>query len=110
MNLDEVKEKLGRYFIEQIKYNDPHVSFRCAQREVSKEVIERHLLNPEELVLAYKEESLGINEEKYELYFKLSSSKTLKLIAVLKEQELYIVTVIVRLRRWKNLVKIQRRS
>lgn len=105
MELDSIKKRLKEYRKEQIEYNEPHVAMRCLQRETSKETIEQNLLNPENLVLAYPSKALKEGEEKYELYFKLSSNKTLKLPVVFKKNSLYIITVIMRWRKWQSMVK-----
>jgi hypothetical protein len=100
MEVGEIRKKLSNY--NKIQYNDPHVTIRCLQREISKEQIEKNTLNPENLVLAYTTKE---NPDKYELYFKLNSNKTLKLVAMFKKDELYIITVIMRWRKWQNMIK-----
>ena len=107
MDLEEIKSRLKQYKKEQISYNDPHVSIRCIQREFSKEQIAQNLLNPDNLVLAYQQIASEESELKYALYFKLNSSKTLKLIVVLKKEELYIITVIVRWRKWESMIRFK---
>jgi len=109
LEIEELKKKLINYKREQICYNEPHFSLRCAQREISKNLIEENLLNPNNLILAYSLEALNEAEEKYEVYFKLSSNRTLKLIIVLRRESLYIITVMVRYRKWQNLIKTPKR-
>lgn len=103
MDIERAKELLKN--IKYISYNEPHVSNRCITRFMNKEEIKKYISNTDALVLAYKLKARYSDEEKYELYFKISSNKTLKLYALFKNNEMHILTIIVRLRKWQNMIK-----
>ena len=104
-DLLKIRKMLSRYSKKNIIFNEPHVTIRCIQRNITKEQVKDIVMNPDNLVLAYKAKSVRSDEDKYELFFKLSSNKTLKLPVVFKSNKLYIITVIVRWRKWQAMIR-----
>lgn len=76
-------------------------------RQGTREEVEYHLLHPDKLV--HVSEELGkYGDRKYELYFRISNMRTLKIPVLFDPQGrkcLYILTYIMRYRAWQGMVK-----
>jgi len=107
----KIKKKLRSYKEEEIEYNDPHVKIQMILREGSKEEIVKHILNPQHLV--HIEITKGkYGDTIYNLYFKLSNTRTLKLPVMFDKdgkKSLYILTYIKRYRAWQNMIRRRKR-
>ena len=106
-DVEEIKQKLKNYFREDISFNEPHFTQQLLLREGSREQVIGFLLNPDKLVYSYEEKGRG-NEVRHCLHFKLSNNRTLRIPVIFDkngEKGLYILTYIMRYRRWQNMIK-----
>lgn len=110
VKLEELREALRKYRKRQIIYNDPHVEIRCTQRGISKEKIEKNVLNPEKLVHFDEQPAKYPGETKGRLWFRLSGTRYLLLPCVMSDKSLYIITAIIRHRKWKVERWMKKRS
>jgi len=104
--VQELKEKLKLYSRGNIQYSD-HFLVRMGQRNGDLEEVINLLLNPEKLVYIYKEKSRQ-GEIVYNLHYKISNTKTLKLPVIIDRyghKNLYIITYIMIYEPWKKTVK-----
>ncbi len=104
VSLEEIKALLKRYSREQVAFNEPHITERCLWRNITKEEILQCLLSLHALVYAGEQESKSPFERKYDLYFVLSNTRAYRIVAVLREKSLYVITVIKINRRWQGMV------
>ena len=102
--LEIIQNKLKDYEKEDIVFNEPHFTNQLILREGNREEVIDNLLNPDKLMHATKEcDSRG--NVVYNLFFKISRSRTMKLPVVFGKKGLYIKTYIMRYRRWQNMVR-----
>jgi len=98
MQLGEAKRLLKK--IKEIKYSK-HAEIRCEQRNIDKKLIEGHISSPENLVKVVQQPALK-GEIKLKLYFDVSNERTLIIVTLLKEESLYIITSVIRIRKWQE--------
>jgi hypothetical protein len=106
-DLDEVKNKLHLYLRKDIQFNDPHFTQQMLLRDGDKETIFNNILKPDKLVYVYSVEG-KYGDRIYELYFEVSNTRTLKLPVIFDRNDkksLYILTYVMRYRKWQNMVK-----
>ncbi|KYC51678.1 MAG: hypothetical protein AMQ74_01039 [Candidatus Methanofastidiosum methylothiophilum] len=104
--VQELKEKLKLLSKDNVQYSD-HFLIRMAQRDGNLAEVITLLLNPEKLVYFYKEKS-NQGEIVYNLHFKISNTKTLKLPVIIDRyghKNLYIITYIMIYEPWKKAIK-----
>ncbi len=102
-HLDEIRSEIKKYKT-KIKFKK-HALVRILERKVDPELVKNHLENPDKLVDAILQESENINEKKYKLLFELSRNRKLAVVVVLKEENLYVVTVFIKYRKWDKMVR-----
>ncbi len=103
-DLKKIKDKLKSYSKNDIVFSN-HAKLQIILREGNQEFVVSQILNPKNLidVVVDKKE----NNLKYVLIFKISNSKTMKLPVILDKKgkkELYIITYIMRYRKWKKII------
>ena len=103
-SLEEIRALLKKYTREQVTFNEPHITERCLWRNITKEEIVECLLSANLLVYAGEQEASTQKEKKYDLYFTLSNTRAYRIVAVLREKSLYVITVIKINRRWQGMV------
>lgn len=101
-NLGEIKIKLKTYERKDIEFNEPEFSGRLILREGSKEEVTKTILNAENLEHSesFKDKYGSI---RHNLYFKISNNRTMKLPVIFDKggkKSLYIITYIMRYRKW----------
>ena len=82
-----------------------HALVRILERKIAPELVKNHLENPDKLVNAILQKSENINEKKYKLLFELSKNRKLAVVVVLKEENLYVVTVFIKYKKWDKMVR-----
>jgi hypothetical protein len=106
-DLDKIKKRLKLYKEEEIEFNEPHFTERLVLREGNRKDVINHLLNPESLVYSYSEKGRYGNVV-HCLHFKVSNTRTMRLPVIFDrggKKSLYIITYIMRYRRWQSLVR-----
>jgi hypothetical protein len=107
MNIEEMKRKLKSYTEKQIILKE-HTMIRCIQREITREMIVRQLLNPENLIDVIEQESKYSGEKKYKLVFELSRNKSF-IIVVSINKIINTITVLIRYRKWVRPLELRKR-
>lgn len=93
-NTEKVKELLRKYKRSQIEFNEPMLSLKLDRRKIDKEEVIRNLLKPDKLAFVGVSESKNPNYEYvHDLYFKLSKNRVFKVVASIKSESLYLITV-----------------
>ena len=103
-DLELIKKRLRKYSRDQIQFNEPHFTRQIALREGNRNELIVHLLNPESLIAVQSEQG-RYGDRIYLLYFKISDERTLKIPLIFNrnaQQNLYILTYIMRFRSWKT--------
>jgi len=106
-DIEEIKKKLKCYRREDIKFNEPHFTQQIILREGSREEVISSLLNPEKLAYCYHEQGKN-GRIVHCLHFSISNSRTMKLPTIFDRdgrKGLYILTYIMRYRRWQNMAR-----
>ena len=98
MQLGEARRLLRK--IKEIKYSK-HAEIRCKQRNIDKNLIKEHILNPDKLVKIVHQPALK-GEIKLKLYFELSNARTLIIVSLIERESLYIITSVIRIRKWQE--------
>jgi hypothetical protein len=102
-DLDNMKKLLMSYNYTQIIFNEPHFTNQLLLRDGSREEVIQLLLNPSKLVYSYQE--IGTyGDVKHCLIFELSNKLSLRIPVIFNvrgKKNLYILTYIVRYRKWK---------
>lgn len=109
-NVEELKKKLKKYFKKDVEFNDPHFSQQLELREGNKEEVIKNLLNPKNLIYSYPEKG-KYGDIKHCLHFKISNTRTMRLPVIFDrhgKKSLYIITYIMRYRRWQNMIRGRR--
>ena len=107
-DLAVLKEKLASYKKEEIIFSH-HADEQIALRQGSTDEVVQLIQNPEKLVFAYSEEN-DRKQTVYCLYFDKSSQRTIKLPVIFDKEgrkSLYILTYILRYRRWQSMIRRQ---
>ncbi len=103
-DVEQIKSKLKNYNKEHIFFNEPHFTNQLLLREGNKEQVVDNLLKPDKLVYCCTEKD-SFGNIVYNLHFRISNSRTMKLPVVFDKKGLYIKTYIMRYRRWQNMVR-----
>ena len=103
-----MKRKLKSYTEEQIILKE-HTMIRCVQREITREMIIKQLLNPDNLIDIIGQEAKYAGEKKYKLVFELSRNKNF-IIVISINKTINIVTVLIRYRKWIRPVELRKRD
>ncbi len=98
--MEVLKGKLRSYRKEQVVLT-PHVMLKLLEREINKEMIVAHLLNPNKLIDFEEQRSKHSKEKKYKLIFELSSTRYLIIVATINKY-INVVTVFIRYRKWRR--------
>ena len=99
--VETMKSLLKTYNRKNILFNEPHFSRQMALRQGNKEEVFQQIFHPERLIHVEKQGRI-----KYALYFKVSGTRTLKLPVLVKRKNLYILTYIMRYRKWHKKKKV----
>lgn len=105
-SIEELKSKLREYKRDEINFSN-HAENQIMLREGNKEEIIKHITNPENLVYSYKEKG-RYGEDVHCLHFNVSSKRTIRLPVIFdkgSKKGLYIITYIMRYRKWQNMIK-----
>jgi len=102
-----MKKKLRSYSEGHIILKE-HALIRCVQREITKEMIIKQLLNPENLIDIIEQEAKYAEEKKYKLVFELSRNKSF-IIVISINKAINIVTVLIRYRKWIRPIELRKR-
>ena len=102
MKRKDLEKWLREYKGREIDYTAHVIRDKFRLGIVIEDDIERNLRNPEKLVRVMPQEPLTGDQRKFKLYFKISSAKTLCIVAVLNEIIKVITAYII-------LEKLQRR-
>jgi len=111
-DIEELKKRLRRYTRGEIEFNEPHFSQQLLLREWNREDVINNLLNPDNLVYSYQEKG-KYGDIKHCLHFKISNNRTIRLPVIFDKNNkkgLYILTYIMRYRRWQNMIIRKRRQ
>ena len=106
-NIEELKKKLRTYIKKDIQFNEPHFTQQLFLRDGKREEVIKHLLNPIKLVYSYQEKG-KYGDTIHCLHFKISNTKTMRLPVIFdmkNKKGLYIITYIMRYRRWQSMIK-----
>jgi hypothetical protein len=99
MQLEEIRERLRNLRPEHIRFNEPHFTDQLMRRGGSRDDVTRYLIDPKDLI-AYTQETGKYGDTIHCLYFKVSSTRTMKLPVIFDREGLYILTYILRYRPW----------
>ena len=109
-DIESLKKKLQTYTPKEITYNEPHFTDQLMLREGNKEDVVHTLLTAETLVYSYQE--IGKHGDIIHcLHFKISNTRTIRLPVIfdrLGKKDLYILTYIMRYRKWQSMIKQKR--
>lgn len=103
MNLEEFKNKLKRYKRSDIIITE-HADLQAFSRSIDIEEIKENIINPIKLVYYNEQEAENPNEEKYKCFFEYTNNLYHK-YAIILNQKIIIVTVIVINRNWQGAIK-----
>ena len=108
MNLRELKSLLENSTEENIDFDEPHVSFRCQENNITKQQIMHTLLYEINKLSHFIEDRPNV----YKVYFKLSERKQLKVIIdTTKFRKIMVRTIRILDRRlYKRVKSIKRRG
>mgnify|MGYP001441649043 CR=1 FL=1 len=76
MNISELKKLLENSTEENIDFDEPHVSLRCKENNITKQQVMQIVLHESEKLTNFIEDRPKV----YKLYFKLSERRQLKVI------------------------------
>jgi len=101
---EEIKEILKIFQNKTIK-KSPHFHIRIIQRDISERLINETFPLFKKIKLIdkrkHKKGDLG-----YDLYYKLSNSKTLKLCFIVKNKKILLVNAMLRHRKWQGSIRL----
>ena len=104
-DVEELKNMLKRHSREDIMFNEPHFTHQLMLREGDKEAVIMNMLHPDKLVYSFQQVG-KYGDIIHCLHFGISNSRTLRIPVIFrKDKTLYILTYIVRYRRWQNMVR-----
>ena len=79
-----------------------HFLMRTRERPITKELIITYIRQPSKLLKVEEQASRNTSERKVKLWFRMSATYTLIIIAVKKNKDLYILTAWNTNRKWKK--------
>lgn len=106
-DIEKIKQKLSTYAKEDIRFNEPHFTRQLMLREGSRRDVVDNLLNPDKLVYSSSETD-RYGDTRHVLLFEVSGSRTMKLPVIFDigdEKGLYIITYIMRYRKWQGMIR-----
>ena len=108
MNIKELKNLLEKSSEENIYFDEPHVSSRCAENNITKQQIVHMLLHETGKLTHFIEDMPKV----YKLYFKLSERRQLKaIIDTIKFRKITVRTIKILDRKlYKRVKSIKRRG
>lgn len=109
-DIQEIKIKLRKYNRNQIRFNEPHFTQQLMLRDGNREDIIKNLLIPEKLSYSYSSKG-KYGDTVHCLHFAISNTRTIRLPVIFErnnEKCLYIITYIIRHRRWQNMIRRKR--
>jgi len=90
MNVEDFKKLMKQYSEEDITTDEPHVSLRCEQNDITIDVVKKTLLDQNANLVRIIEDRPKV----YKVYYQLSKKRELKVIVdVLTHKKLNIRTV-----------------
>jgi hypothetical protein len=90
VNVEDFKKLVKQYSEEDITTDEPHVSLRCEQNDITIDVIKKTLLDPNANLVRIIEDRPKV----YKVYYPLSKKRELKVVVdVLTHKKLNIRTV-----------------
>ena len=103
----ELKKILNNSTEGNIEFDEPHVSLRCKENNITKEKVIYILLNKSESLFNFLEDRPRV----YKLYFKLNERRQLKVIIdLLKTKRIMVRTIKILDRKlYKNIKLIKRK-
>ncbi len=102
-DLEKTKQLLCSYECNQIIFNEPHFTNQLLLRDGSREQVIDLILNPKKLVYSYQDVG-KYGDVKHCLIFEISKNLSLRIPVIFNikgGKNLYILTYIVRYRKWK---------
>lgn len=99
-DLEEIKRIVTKYNERQVHFSG-HSLDKIARRESSKDELIKTLFNTSKLVYSYEEEG-KYGERKHVLHFEISNTRTIIIPVVFSDDKLYIITFIMRYRKWQR--------
>lgn len=107
MNIKELQNLLNNISEENIDFDEPHVSLRCEENNITKEKIINIMTHKTESLYNFIQDRPGV----YKLYFKLNERRQLKVIIdLLKAKRIMVRTVKILDRKlYKNIKLIKRK-
>ena len=108
MNIKELKNLLEKSTEGNIDFDEPHVSSRCAENNITKQQIKHNLLHETGKLTHFIEDRPKV----YKLYFNLSERRQLKVIVdMLKFRKITVRTIkILDKKLYKRVKSINRRG
>jgi len=106
-NINQIKNRLKTYLRKDIQFNEPHFTQQRLLRDGDIETVFNNILKPDKLIYVYSVEG-KYGDRIYDLYFEVSNTRTLKLPAIFdrnNKKNLYILTYVMRYRKWQNMIK-----
>ena len=90
MNVEDFKKLVKQYSEEDIATDEPHVSLRCEQNDITIDFVKKTLLDPNANLARIVEDRPKV----YKVYYQLSKKRELKVVIdVLTHKKLNIRTV-----------------
>ena len=107
MNLRELKSLLENSTEENVEFDEPHVSRRCEENDITKEQVMHLLLHETGRLSHFIEDRQGV----YKLYLKLNERRQLKIVIdTLKLKRITIRTIKILDRKLYKKIKFVRRG
>ncbi len=105
VDVNEIKKLLKKLKPENIKFTI-HAENQILVRDGNKREVVKNILDPKKLVYVYKEKG-SRGEWIYCLHFAISKNRTMRLPVIFKDggKNLYILTYIMRYRKWQNMIR-----
>ena len=106
MRVEQLKRRLRTYSVDDILYNEPHVTMRLIERSGRRDELVNNLLNPDNLVF-YRTDVGIYGDTVHTFYFRIAEKETLLMPVIFDrggKKCLYILTYIMRLRSWHTMI------
>ncbi len=90
MNIEDFKKLVKQYYEEDIITDEPHVSMRCEENDITVGYVKQMILDPNSNVVRIVEDRSKV----YKIYYRLSKRRELKVVVdLLLHKKLNIRTV-----------------
>ena len=91
---EKIKIKLSNYKKENLEYNEPHFTIKLDREKIDRKEVIKNILKPNSLVFVGVSKSKNPNYDFiYDLYFKTSRNRILKIPVSFKPKTLYLITI-----------------